>query len=238
MLANMQSDVAAFHKFFGLSPNTVPTDIPQDRRLLRRSLIAEENSELWIAVSRFDMIETADAICDLLYVTLGTRVEFGLSPPPASFALNVSPTIAFPDTDKLRSFKDAITRRMQTLSVALSVTLPDGYAPLGAIDDATFTVARSLCGFSAALGIPVIQCWNEVHRSNMTKAESDRHAEDCPLSWDAGKCTCVAILYREDGKILKGRHFRPPDLKAILEAAGYKRLVALRDDGAPLVAGL
>ena len=235
MLSAMQTDVLAFHRFFGLDWSPRPIDLAPERKALRRSLIAEENSELWLAVSRFDMIETADGICDLLYVTLGTRVEFGLPPPPA-IALRLRPSIAFPDAKiELPAFKQAFLRRIADLSLVLSATT----ASLSAIDSATENVARACCGLSAAFGLPFPLLWAKVHSSNMTKAERPAHGEGCPLTRDpetgrSQACICGAVLYREDGKLLKGRGFRPPDIAGILAAAGYVQPQASQDSGGTL----
>ena len=229
MLSAMQTDVLAFHRFFGLDWSPRPIDLAPERKALRRSLIAEENSELWLAVSRFDMIETADGICDLLYVTLGTRVEFGLPPPPA-IALRLRPSIAFPDAKiELPAFKQTFLRRIADLSLVLSATT----ASLSAIDSATEAVARACCGLSAAFGLPFPLLWAEVHSSNMTKAERPTHGDACDIL--AGRpCTCGAVLYREDGKLLKGRSFRPPDIAGILQRAGYVRPEAAQDVGSTM----
>ena len=226
MLADMQKDVLQFHRFFGLHYSSAPQDLSQERKALRRSLIAEENSELWLAVSRFDMVEASDGICDLLYVTLGTRVEFGLPPPPA-IRLNPRPAIAFPSPKtELPGFKEAFTRRIALL--ARSLASPGSLAD---VDAATENVARACCGLSAAFGLPLQPCWNEVHSSNMSKAEKGDHSLDCNLPRGLGQCTCGAVLYREDGKLLKGRGFRPPDIAGILAAAGYVQPQAAQDVG-------
>jgi hypothetical protein len=227
----MQSDVLAFHRFFGLYANTFPGPIPTERYALRRSLIAEENSELWQAVSRFDMPGAADGICDLLYVTLGTRVEFGFAG-CAPVGLKPAPAIAFPEGKRvLQQYREAFARRLSALSKALSTT------NLSDIDGHTESVARACCGLAAAFGLPLQACWNEVHSSNMTKAELPEHGLDCALPRGLGQCSCGAVLYREDGKLLKGKNFRPPALAAILAAAGYAVPVADKDTGGTLYEG-
>lgn len=56
--------------------------LPKERAWLRRELISEEFNELWSALRRESLIETADAMCDLIYVVVGTAVEMGIDLAP------------------------------------------------------------------------------------------------------------------------------------------------------------
>jgi len=72
------NDVAKFHQTFGhpiLPEATVPNP---DRCALRVSLLAEELKELEEAIQANDIVEIADALCDLQYVLSGAVLEFGL----------------------------------------------------------------------------------------------------------------------------------------------------------------
>lgn len=149
--------VVEFHEAFGAPVAWHPTHIPRERQLLRLKLILEELIELADAlgfvlmqsvndVNKFeflhreaggyttsvDLVEVADALTDIRYVTDGACVEFGL-----------------PGEKLLR----------------------------------------------------------EVHRSNMSKLGDD------------GK-----PILREDGKILKGPNFTPPDLRTIIELYSHMEL--------------
>ena len=90
---------------------------------LTLNLIAEEYNELREAIAEKDIIATADALCDLLYVIYGTGDEFGMD--------------------------------------------LDG-------------------------------CFDRVHRSNMSKFVNGKP------------------ILREDGKILKGPNYFPPDFQGVL----------------------
>ncbi|MBS1490658.1 MAG: nucleoside triphosphate pyrophosphohydrolase family protein [Bacteroidetes bacterium] len=71
--------VAEFHNTFKhpILPNPqIPSD---DRCKLRVSLIAEELKELENAISDKDIVEIADALCDIQYVLSGAILEFGLA---------------------------------------------------------------------------------------------------------------------------------------------------------------
>lgn len=55
--------------------------IPSEKiQNLRSSLIAEENEEISNAANDGNLIEVADGLCDLLYVTLGAFTAYGFSP--------------------------------------------------------------------------------------------------------------------------------------------------------------
>lgn len=75
---NPLNSVAEFHKTFKhpiLDDPQIPTE---DRCKLRVSLIAEELRELEEAIAEKDLIEIADALCDIQYVLSGAILEFGM----------------------------------------------------------------------------------------------------------------------------------------------------------------
>ena len=85
--------------------------------------------------------------------------------------------------------------------------------PLAGVDPSILSAADALAdlryvvdGASLEWGVPLEKCLREVHRSNMSKLGEDGRP-----------------LLRGDGKILKGPHFTPPDLKTILELHGSLR---------------
>ncbi len=70
--------VAEFHRTFHAPVLDSPT-IPSDARCgLRISLLAEELDELRQAIAEENIVEIADALCDLQYVLSGAVLEFGL----------------------------------------------------------------------------------------------------------------------------------------------------------------
>ena len=70
--------VAEFHKTFKHPIITSP-EIPSENRCqLRVALIAEELKELEVAILEKDIVEVADALCDIQYVLAGAILEFGL----------------------------------------------------------------------------------------------------------------------------------------------------------------
>lgn len=70
--------VAEFHKTFK-HPILPEPSIPSENRCkLRVALIAEELKELEVAILERDIVEVADALCDIQYVLSGAILEFGL----------------------------------------------------------------------------------------------------------------------------------------------------------------
>lgn len=72
------SSVSEFHQTFQHPILEKPTIPSENRCELRVSLIAEELRELQEAIENRDMVEIADALCDIQYVLSGAILEFGL----------------------------------------------------------------------------------------------------------------------------------------------------------------
>ncbi len=70
--------VAAFHRTFKHPVLEKPTIPSPQRCQLRVDLIAEELKELQEAIEDNDLVEVADALCDIQYVLAGAVLEFGL----------------------------------------------------------------------------------------------------------------------------------------------------------------
>jgi predicted HAD superfamily Cof-like phosphohydrolase len=71
--------VADFHETFKHPILPAPAIPSEDRCNLRVALIAEELKELETAIRDKDIIEVADALCDIQYVLSGAILEFGLA---------------------------------------------------------------------------------------------------------------------------------------------------------------
>jgi len=71
------------------------------------------------------------------------------------------------------------------------------------IADALADIVYIACGTAHAYGIDLDAVVAEVHRSNMTKLGGDGRP-----------------VYREDGKVLKGPSYEPPQLSAVLGLPG------------------
>jgi len=71
--------VAAFHHTFQHPVVASPAIPSPERCQLRVELIAEELKELQQAIADGDLVEVADALCDIQYVLSGAVLEFGLA---------------------------------------------------------------------------------------------------------------------------------------------------------------
>ncbi|MBK6264373.1 nucleoside triphosphate pyrophosphohydrolase family protein [Marivirga sp. S37H4] len=76
--AEALNSVAQFHTTFN-HPILDQPQIPDKKRAqLRISLLKEELEELEEAIANNDVVEAADALCDLQYVLSGAILEFGM----------------------------------------------------------------------------------------------------------------------------------------------------------------
>lgn len=116
--------VTEFHKTYGQPIAETPGLLDHERFRLRLDLIEEELDEFVDAAVRYDLVDIADALGDLIYVVIGAALEYG---------------------------------------------------------------------------IPIDDVVAEIHRSNLSKLDENGNP-----------------LYREDGKVLKGRNYFPPDIESIL----------------------
>lgn len=72
------NQVAEFHKTFNHPIEQKPLIPSKERCKLRVSLLQEELKELEDAINDNDIVEIADALCDIQYVLSGAVLEFGL----------------------------------------------------------------------------------------------------------------------------------------------------------------
>jgi predicted HAD superfamily Cof-like phosphohydrolase len=75
---NSLNQVAEFHSTFKHPILSAPVIPSKERCELRIALLVEELKELQQAVDDNNMVEVADALCDLQYVLSGAILEFGL----------------------------------------------------------------------------------------------------------------------------------------------------------------
>ena len=71
--------VGTFMKTFGQEVKTKPSFSTDKINKLRLDLIKEELTELTEAMNNKDLIEVADALTDILYVTYGAGHAFGIN---------------------------------------------------------------------------------------------------------------------------------------------------------------
>jgi predicted HAD superfamily Cof-like phosphohydrolase len=114
----------------------------------------------------------------------------------SAFGQEIKDEPVLPDWNTCALRLDLITEEVKELEVALAnENLID-------IADALTDILYVVYGAGHAFGIDLDACFEEVHRSNMSKLGQE------------GK-----PVYREDGKVLKGPDYFDPDLASILEGA-------------------
>ena len=72
-------DVKIFMQTFGQRVTTIPKFPDKKTMQLRYDLINEELKELKLALYNKDLLEVADALTDILYVTYGAGHAFGIN---------------------------------------------------------------------------------------------------------------------------------------------------------------
>lgn len=77
--SNSLNQVAEFHKTFKHPIEQSPIIPSKQRSDLRVSLLVEEVKELQQAIEENNLVEVADALCDIQYVLAGAILEFGLA---------------------------------------------------------------------------------------------------------------------------------------------------------------
>lgn len=187
-------------------PDTFSIDI--EERVLVQSLIEEECAELVQASQDDDLIEMVDAWGDLAWVAYNAAWAHGYNLDPevyqfASPLLETSikapsaPTLYAPRRLNVQRFVE-FTVRTLSLAQDSDKKIAEEVIPglWGAVVASTFFAANEH-------GVDLNAVLAEIARSNMSKLGAD------------GK-----PIYREDGKVLKGPNYSPPDIAGVLQAQG------------------
>lgn len=211
--------VKEFHLKFGHTVNDVPTLSPKDDAL-RIDLILEEGwKELREALSDGDRVKIADACADTRFVAFGSGVTYGLELEQEPFALEMDLT---PTAFTILALVGRLGVEMEWGSLIDIREYLDGI--LCVINE----VAR-------VYSIPLDECFEEVHRSNMSKLWTDeeiidrskgtqtREIGEYSVLWvdgasaqrvgDEGRCWQVKSA---GGKSLKSPSYSPANLADIL----------------------
>lgn len=125
--------VRAFQNAFNVPMPTKPTLLKPKRKELRQNILEEEVKELRDAKT---IVQTADALIDILYVAIGTIHEYGL----ADRAI-----LLFDEVHRSNMSKVPLPGQKPIIREDGKVMKPDTYSPpkLGFIIDRDFEVYRS-----------------------------------------------------------------------------------------------
>jgi predicted HAD superfamily Cof-like phosphohydrolase len=77
-MLKLLNDVRAFHEACDVPVFTKPQFPSRERIELRQRLLREEYFEWLSAITNRDMVEVADALADMIYIIVGTALEFGI----------------------------------------------------------------------------------------------------------------------------------------------------------------
>jgi len=111
-----------------------------------------------------------------------------------TFGQEIKPKPEFPDAETTNLRLELISEELEELYDAMEAKDIVGVA------DALTDILYVTYGAGHAFGVDLDKCFEEVQRSNMSKLGED------------GK-----PIYREDGKVMKGENYSPPDLKKCLQ---------------------
>lgn len=206
--------VEEFHLTYG-QPVRITPHLDAPEREMRVALIAEEVDELAEAVDTDDFIEVVDALADILYVAYGAAITHGInldhllevedntSPAPiiqSYLNIKLAHTQKTPYLNKT-ILKDTVNSLREALET---------YETAGKNQDLTaFKTALvkivELCYVGALLcNVDIDAILEEVQRSNLSKLDENGNP-----------------IRREDGKILKGANFFPPNIDRELKNQGW-----------------
>lgn len=161
-----QRDVLAFHKRFNSNIGNVRAPKVYNG-VFRSAFIREESREFQTALLADDAIGMADGLCDLLYVTIGTGIEFG-----------IDMTVRVPRFDdaepnpgmELIDHREEWIERFQRATTRCSEAIASGDVQRCAA--ALAAMVELIKAAVKAWGINLRPLWKEVQRSNMEKVPS------------------------------------------------------------------
>ncbi len=81
-MLSIQVDVQDFHEKFGQPTPLVPTPLNADQAEFRKRLIREEYAEVMDALEQGSLTSIASELADLIYVTIGTAITYGIDLEP------------------------------------------------------------------------------------------------------------------------------------------------------------
>ncbi|MFE7744382.1 hypothetical protein [Nocardia sp. NPDC057455] len=199
---NLFDAVAAFNRACDVRLLNQPGWVSDDELSLALRLIDEETSELVDALTARDLIEVADAIADIMYVTAGLVLRIGgrskmgngeylfdiTHRTPGWPVYDLDWADVWPDKARTeaRLLRSAVEQREHGLTCAYARIVLSSCALLGGV-----------------LALPMRSIFETVQASNMSKLVDGK------------------VLRREDGKILKGPDFQPPDIAGVLARHGW-----------------
>lgn len=244
--------VGEFHKTFGHPINTIPqTNIFNEKPNvvnLRVKLIYEEINELLNAIKNRDIIECIDGVCDILYVVYGTFHTIGINYDEGYGNINYNNY--FLEQSKLKIqykcfthhdlciktmygndfFKNNLIKYIADLLKEINFYNDvNFYKSLYIFTNKLFDIII-LCHMMAnVLNISLDKCFDEIHKSNMTKMCINEYELEKTLEMYekqnikvnytiCGENKSQYIVKRDsDSKILKSINYKKPDFSDLIK---------------------
>lgn len=199
------TSVIEFMTKFEQTVQTEQTIPPKETKILRFRLIQEELSELLEAYflkeySHDDyLIETADAICDMIYVLYGIYADYGNY--VTDFREETFNEIVFQyatePTDKELYLELLTFNILPNFIGSLYISMIND--DFNSISLGIWLIEKALLKLSNLYGFPIEELFDEVHRSNMSKLHNG------------------VVVKNEHGKVVKSPEYSPADIRGILE---------------------
>lgn len=228
--------VYEFHEAFGLTIHKInDVNIFNDTKMvsLRIKLIEEEFNEFCMAFETNNLIEIIDAMADILYVVYGACISFGITLPTFPQKLKQLNTPTHMEQFKNNKFYcEQYINSMKIFINDLKISLNrhncrDIHTSLYCMVNSTLSLSMtSLC-------IDIIQAFDIVHKSNMTKLCSSNAEAIESVTWykinEIHRYTTPSfrksdnnkywVIYdKTTGKILKNVHYTLPNLLTLIKS--------------------
>lgn len=202
-MTDLWTAVRTFNEACGVRLRLTPGWVPDDEIALAVRLVDEELSELRTAIEAGDIVETADAIADSLYVLAGLVLRLGVARTYIQDLL-FTPRVptgmvagGFARFETVGPQVDRIDGMLASLHQAVDAR------NLNATDSQAHSLMYALTGVARWMLLPLEAVFAEVQASNMSKLVDGK------------------AVRRADNKILKPATWLPPDIAGLLAAHGW-----------------
>lgn len=211
-----QSLVLEFHRVFGATVSETPSAPSPADAMLRIKLLNEELGELATATSAADIVEVADALIDIDYVTFGAAVTCGVVLRDEHYNKLEGREPALDSDLEYRAHE--IREGIHLLGVTFAHQDTNG------IKCALEMIHHQVLLACAECYLPYHALFSEVHRSNMSKLWTAQETYTAPAG-----CRIIAVrnimlddtgrgfvVKRLDGKVIKSPSYEPARLAEII----------------------
>ncbi len=195
--------VLEFHTIFQVAKYNDFTKVPKHVKELRCNLITEEHKEYQEATTATDKL---DALCDLIYVVVGTAITCNIS------------VYDYETTKKKDKYSNPSTMALSSvipmLTHELSMPLPCPVRVRNNLNNALHKIED----VAALFGFRIHEAFEAVHRNNMLKLWSQKPTgviykdNATPVEYTCRITPKGWLVTREDGKVLKPVDHRKVDL--------------------------